>query len=217
VAIYDFIPGETVEPLGDRRFGSAVNQVSRLLSASQDLADATPELPKAFTRTELALERAGVSGSVRGYDCVTRFVHERTTDEVLTAAGSQRAGAVHADLHAGNLVWLGNSLAGIIDFASAGRGPAALEVAAFATGTCFVLGDLDLDRLAALASALRRWLVGISPKAFIDLLALTSISFFLEVNANARARDTEWRDLRRAEELLAQRTASERCLHAALS
>jgi aminoglycoside phosphotransferase (APT) family kinase protein len=216
VSVYDFIPGVTVEPLDDSRFAQGVEQFRRFVEVAHDGVMRQTTLRRAFTRTDLALERAREADLPPGYDRIREFVHAHSTHEVIASCAGQQWGVAHGDLHAGNLVWLEDRLSGIIDFASAGEGPAGLDISAFVTGTCFVRAELRVGRVAAVLSALRRWLTDIPPYALVNLLALTAISFFLEVNRSVTVADIERRDLRRAEVLLLQRTALERCIHDAL-
>lgn len=206
--MYGFIPGTSPQWLDDRQFVAVVRFMERFQRALDQLPLAG-QLGRAFARTEAALERARSSTLLGAASRSLRdFAEARSTADVLRCIADESPSVVHGDLHAGNLVWARpDRLVGLIDFASTGYGSRTLDIAALATGTCFINEELRLDRLATIVSALAPWMAIGDPHELVDVLALTSIAFFLEVNsACADPAGAEWRDARRARAILARRS-----------
>jgi Ser/Thr protein kinase RdoA (MazF antagonist) len=206
VSVYEYIPGATIQPLSDGQFAAVLPFIERFRTVADEVSDPRLLLPGAFGRVAHVLERASESPLIRRAPHVERFSREAETSELMSRLNSAPV-LTHGDLHGGNIVWTHENLpAGLIDFASAGLGHPELEIAALATGICFTSLGLQVGRLAALVERMSTWLGQLRGDALVETLALTSLSFFLEINNEARE-DTEvvWRDLLRAEEILQRR------------
>lgn len=220
-AVYRYITGSICQPLSDMQFYCLLDILPAYLAAIRSSGSSDPKLRR-WPRPTWVLRQ------VRSALRILPSVRHRVPDLLrLRPRVSKEAWAgkhvIHSDLHAGNFVWKGNRLVGILDFERHCAGTVTLELAALVTGTCFRSGRLELRRVADVAAVagedvcIRGDIAGT-----IDLWILVALYFFQRefwermAASTVRTVPLNVRDLIRAQNLAQRRDEVRRALEKAL-
>lgn len=104
------------------------------------------------------------------------WIFEKLTQLEKQEPGNLKSVLIHADLFAENMLWVKNSLSGILDFEAAGTGPALFDVAVCLHALCHDGQGFDLGRVGAL-------LTGYKKRHPLTKGTLKLLSYFMELTA----------------------------------